>query len=337
MAIRTRHSESTVPGLAAPHGSLLRNRQERVTVVLKIGLGAPQYGLFTDPSAVSAFAAAVERIGFDSLWVGDRALVPTRPNDPYPGGAAIPEEYHSFLDPIATLAYLAHATERLRLGTSTLNAPFYSPLLLARALTSIDILSRGRLDIGFGLGWSSDEYKAIGVPWQGRGARMEEILDVLEHVWSGSPVEYKGSAWTIPSAHIGTLPVQRPRPPVLLGGFTPATLERIGRRADGWAGVALPVPQLAYVISEIRKIAEANGRDPDAMRTVIRVNPKVTLEAAPNDEVPRRGTVLQVVDYLLAAHAAGADEVLIDLQQTARNAAELEDLAHRFHELVRKG
>ncbi|MEU6194858.1 TIGR03619 family F420-dependent LLM class oxidoreductase [Streptomyces sp. NPDC047061] len=305
--------------------------------MLKIGLGAPQYGLFTGPAAISGFAASVEAIGFDSLWVGDRALVPTQPRDPYPGGGPVPEGFRTFLDPVATLSFLAHATRRVRLGTSTLNAPFYSPLLLARSLTSVDILSEGRLDIGFGLGWSSDEYEAIGVPWRGRGARLEEILDVLEHVWSGSSAEYKGALWTIPGAHLETLPVQRPRPPVLLGGFTAATLERIGRRADGWAGVALPIPQLAHVISRLRQIAEANGRDPDALRTVVRVNPVVTAEAAPGDAVPHRGTVLQVSDYLLAAHAAGADEVLVDLQQTAPSAEELTDLAHRFHEVLRKG
>ena len=305
--------------------------------MLKIGLGSPQYGLFTDPCTISGFAATVEAIGFDSLWVGDRALVPARPRDPYPGGGPVPEEFRNFLDPIATLSFLAHATRRLRLGTSTLNAPFHSPLLLARSLTSVDILSEGRLDIGFGLGWSSDEYEAIGVPWRGRGARLEEILDVLEHVWSGSSAECKGVLWTIPNAHIEMLPVQRPRPPVLLGGFTPATLERIGRRADGWAGVGLPLPQLAYVIGQIRQIAEANGRDPDALRTVIRVNPMVTADAAPSDAVPHQGTVVQVSDYLLAAHAAGADEVLIDLQQTARSAEELTDLAHRFHKLLSNG
>lgn len=202
---------------------------------------------------------------------------------------------------------------------------------------SVDILSGGRLDVGFGLGWSSDEYGSIGVPWPGRGARLEEILDVLEHVRSGSSAEYKGELWTIPSAHIETLPVQRPRPPVLLGGFTPATLERIGRRADGWAGVALPVPQLAYVISQIRQFAEAARRDPDSLRTVVRVNPTVTAGAAPDDAVPHRGTVVQVSDHLLAAHAAGAGEVLVDLRQTARSADEPTDLAHRFHEQLSKG
>lgn len=108
--------------------------------MLKIGLGSPQYGSFTDPGTISGFASAVEAIGFDSLWVGDRALVPTQPRDPYSGGP-VPEEYRTFLDPIVTLSFLAHAARGLRLGTSTLNAPFYSPLLLARSLTSVDTLS----------------------------------------------------------------------------------------------------------------------------------------------------------------------------------------------------
>ncbi|MEV0226216.1 hypothetical protein [Streptomyces sp. NPDC050704] len=96
------------------------------------------------------------------------------------------------------------------------------------------------------------------------------------------------------------------------------------------------MPQLAYVVSQIRQSAEANGRDPNAMRIVVRVHPKVTVDATPSDDVPGRGTVVQVADYLLAAHEAGVDEVLIDLQHTTRNADELRDLAHRFHELLRK-
>lgn len=178
--------------------------------MLKIGLGSPQYGLFTDPATISGFAATVETIGYDSLWVGDRALVPTQPRDPYPGGGPVPEEYRTFLDPVATLSFLAHATRRLRLGTSTLNAPFYSPLLLARSLTTVDILSGGRLDIGFGLGWSSDEYEGIGVPWRGRGARLEEILDVLEHVWSGAETEHRGSCGPSRARTSGRSPYSAP-------------------------------------------------------------------------------------------------------------------------------
>ncbi|MFF6908352.1 TIGR03619 family F420-dependent LLM class oxidoreductase [Streptomyces sp. NPDC012389] len=305
--------------------------------MLKIGLGAPQYGVFADPETLTACATAAEDIGYDSLWVGDRALVPAEPRDPYPGGGPVPPEYRVFLDPLATLSCLAHATRRVRLGTSTLNAPFYSPVLLARSLATVDILSGGRLDIGLGLGWSSDEYEAIGVPWRGRGARLEEILDALDRLWSESPVQHEGPLWTIGSSYMDAVPVQRPRPPLLLGGFSPATFERIGRRADGWLGVGLPAPQLSYVVGQIRHSAETHGRDPEALRIVVRVNPQVEKDRAPDDQVPGRGTVRQLADYLLTTHEAGADEVLIDLQQTARSAAELTDLAHQLHEALRTG
>ncbi|MFJ8398839.1 TIGR03619 family F420-dependent LLM class oxidoreductase [Streptomyces microflavus] len=305
--------------------------------MLKIGLGAPQYGVFADPSTIASCAIAAEDIGYDSLWVGDRALVPDEPHDPYPGGGPVPPEYRTFLDPVALLSFLAHATQRVRLGTSTLNAPFYSPVLLARSLATVDILSGGRLDAGLGLGWSSDEYEAIGVPWQGRGARLEEILDVLERAWSDGPLEHEGRLWRVSRSHLDAVPVQRPRPPLLLGGFSAATVERIGRRADGWLGVGLPVPQLSYVIAQIRQSAETHGRDPQALRMVIRVNPLVQAEEAHTDQVPGRGTVRQLADYLLAAHTAGADEVLVDLQQTARSGTELIALADQLHELLRQG
>ncbi|MEU0360438.1 TIGR03619 family F420-dependent LLM class oxidoreductase [Streptomyces cyaneofuscatus] len=305
--------------------------------MLKIGLGAPQYGVFADPAAISACAVAAEEIGYDSLWVGDRALVPVAPRDAYPGGGEVPDGYRRFLDPIATLSVLAHVTHRMRLGTSTLNAPFYSPVLLARSLASVDILSGGRLDVGLGLGWSSDEYQAIGVPWAGRGARLEETLDVLDRAWADGPLTHHGPLWSVGESYMDAVPVQRPRPPVLLGGFSPPTFERIGRRADGWVGVGLPLPMLSQVVAGIRGSAEAHGRDPEAMRVVVRVNPEVGDEPAPEEYVPARGTVRQVADYLLAAHDAGADEVLIDLQQTTRSTGELTDMAHRFHEELRRG
>ncbi|MFD4576177.1 TIGR03619 family F420-dependent LLM class oxidoreductase [Streptomyces sp. NPDC058417] len=305
--------------------------------MLKIGLGAPQYGRFANRSALTTCAVAAEDIGYDSLWVGDRVLLPENPRDAYPGGGPVPQAYRRFLDPIATLSALAHATRRVRLGTSTLNAPFYSPVLLARSLAGVDVLSEGRLDVGLGLGWSSDEYQAIGVPWEGRGARLEEMLDVLEKAWADGPLSHEGALWSIGSSFMDAVPVQRPRPPLLLGGFSPATFERIARRADGWVGVGLPVPMLSQVVTMMRQGAESHDRDPQALRIVVRVNPQVTPDAAPEDQVPARGTVEQVAGYLLAAHEAGADEVLVDLQDTARDTTEFLDLAHRFHETLREG
>ncbi|WP_427925085.1 TIGR03619 family F420-dependent LLM class oxidoreductase [Streptomyces sp. cg40] len=291
---------------------------------MRIGLAVPQYGAFATPEAIDEVARAAESLGFDSLWAADRILAPLEPSDPYPGGdGTMPEQYRTFLDPLTVLTLAAAVTTRVRLGTSTLNALWHSPVLLTRTLTSLDVLSHGRLDVGLGLGWLRDEYRAAGVQWEGRGARLEEWLDVAETIWTRETVRHDGERWTIPPSVVEPKPVQSPRPPILLGGFSHATLERIGRRADGWLAVGLPLPALTAMWSTIGLAADAVGRDASALRMVVRVNPRLTEGEAPAELVPNVGTLAQVADYLLGTAGAGADEVLIDLQQTTNTTDEL--------------
>ncbi|KAA2256330.1 TIGR03619 family F420-dependent LLM class oxidoreductase [Solihabitans fulvus] len=301
---------------------------------MRIGLAVPQYGPFADPTAVVEVARAAETIGFDSLWVCDRVMAPLHPRDLYPGGDGVmPARYATFLDPLPILTLVASVTTRVRLGTSTLNALWQPPMLLARTLSTLDHISGGRLDVGIGLGWSSDEYQAVGVPWAGRGARLDETLDVLLAAWTGDPVEHTGTLWTVPPSRVWPKPVQRPHPPLLLSGFTPAGLARVGQRADGWLGVALPL--LAGTWQAIRGHAELAGRDPDALRMPLRVNPMITDAPVDPELVPHQGTVEQVAEYLLAAAEIGADEVLVDFQQTADSTGELLDLAGAMHAALR--
>lgn len=291
---------------------------------LRIGLAVPQYGTFATPEAIVEVARAAESLGFDSLWAADRILAPHEPSDPYPGGdGTMPEQYRTFLDPLTVLTRAAGVTTRVRLGTSTLNALWHTPVLLTRTLTSLDVVSHGRLDVGLGIGWLRDEYRAVGVPWEGRGARLEEWLDVAETIWTRETVRHDGERWTIPPSAIEPKPAQRPRPPVLLGGFSPSALERIGRRADGWLAVGLPLPALTAMWNTIRLAADAAGRDASALRMVLRVNPLLTQDEAPAELVPNTGTIDQIADYLLSTAEAGADEVLVDLQQTTTTTDEL--------------
>ena len=298
---------------------------------MRFGLALPQFGAFTEPRDALDVARAAEEMGYDSLWVGDRILVPAQPRDPYPGGdGSIPSQYHSFLDPLTLLTIAATVTHRVRLGSSTLNALWQPPVMLARTLSTLDQLSHGRLDVGIGLGWSRDEYQAVGVPWKGRGARLEETLDIFDAVWTKDVVEHKGPLWTVPSATIGAKPYQRPSPPILLGGFTPATFERIGRRADGWLTAGVPVPVLTRAWKAILVAAEAAGRDPASLRMITRINPKFTETTASDELVPRTGTIGQIIDYVRAVAEISNQEVLIDLQFTTTSIGQLVDLAHRL-------
>ena len=132
---------------------------------MRIGFALPQVGSAVGPETLVTAAQRAEDLGFDSLWVLDRILWPTNPRAPYPiGDGSLPVKYKSVLDPLETLTFVAAHTRRIALGTSVLNLPWYNPVLLARQLTTLDVLSAGRLQIGFGIGWSPDEYEAADTP-----------------------------------------------------------------------------------------------------------------------------------------------------------------------------
>jgi probable F420-dependent oxidoreductase len=241
-----------------------------------LGFAVPQFGESAH-SDLARFASTAEQLGADSLWVGDRLLAAVHPTVGYVGKDTIPEQFRTCLDPFIALAVAASATTRARLGSSVLVAPWYPPVQLARQLTSLDVISNGRLLPGFGIGWSPEEYQAAGAPFRRRGAQLDELLDALNALWTTNPVQHAGARWSIPESWVDLKPVQRPRPPIYLGAFTPAGLKRIGKRADGWmAGVQVPggvnVDMLNWQRQAIDEAARAAGRDPSAIGTYVRIN-----------------------------------------------------------------
>jgi probable F420-dependent oxidoreductase len=259
---------------------------------------------------VAHFARRAEELGADSLWVADRVLAAVNPTVGYAGTDTIPWQMNALLDPFVALSVAATATERALLGTSTLIAPWYSPLLLARSLAGVDVVSQGRLIPGLGTGWSPEEYQGVGVPWKERGARLDECLDVLEAVWTTDPVDpHQGKHYSFPAAHIGPKPVQRPRPPVYLSGFAPASQRRAARRGDGILPVAVtypgfkfdPVSSLNAPLEQVRRLAADAGRDPASIDAILRINP--TAES----------TVEEVVDVILRTRdETDVDHVFVD-------------------------
>lgn len=296
---------------------------------MRIGLAVPQLGHLADPAAIRAVATGAEAAGFDSLWAIDRLLAPLEPRSAYPGtpDGALPAEHHVVLDPLGVLGLAAAVTERVRIGTNVLVAPWYRPVLLARSLTTLDHISGGRLDVGLGLGWSVDEYEAVGVPKRDVGARLDDALDALDAIWGDPVVQHDGPFTRIPPSTIEPKPVQGPRPPLLLAAFTPAGLDRIARRGDGWLPVGLPHAVLASMWAALLTMADGYGRDPDELRLVVRGNVEVTDAPLGDDRPVFVGTVDQIADDLLATREVGATELILDLQADARGPSELLDLA----------
>ena len=149
---------------------------------MKIGVAVPNIGPVATPEAVKTVAQKAEALGYNSLWTVERLLWPVNPKLPYPvtPDGSLPEEYKYTLDPLDTLTYAAAFTSKIRLGTSVLDMPYYNPVTLARRLSTIDILSKGRLNVGLGLGWSPDEMEATGADMKVRGARADEFIQVMK-------------------------------------------------------------------------------------------------------------------------------------------------------------
>jgi probable F420-dependent oxidoreductase len=301
----------------------------------RIGLSLPQIGAHAGPDAIADVAQAAEARGFDSLWVMDRLLAPINPRNDYPPApdGVLPPEQRRVLDPLACLSFAAAVTNRIRLGTSVLVGPWYPPVLLARTLTTLDHLSRGRLTVGFGVGWSDDEYEAVGANRSAVGAQLDETLDVLEAVWTTPVVEHHGTQWNIAPSTIEPKPVQNPRPPLLLAAYTPAAMDRVARRADGWTPAGVPVAAIAPMFATIRDLAAGYGRNPDALQLVVRANIHLTEQPIEGDRPSYHGNIEQVTADLEATRASGANEIILDLQTDTRSASDLIDLATRLAQL----
>ncbi|MFI0811506.1 LLM class F420-dependent oxidoreductase [Streptomyces echinatus] len=302
----------------------------------RLGLGLPQMRQYSIGKDVPEVARAAEQIGYESLWVFERALFPEPATQGLYGieGLAWPDAYRSVADPLVTLTLAAAATERAELGSSVLVAPLHLPFQLAKALATLDAASGGRVVAGLGTGWSLDEYAASGVrPFEERGEALDEIIAVCRAVWGPDPVVHEGPLTKIGSAVVGPKPA---RPiPVLLAAGNGRALRRLVDHADGWLPVGMGAGQIAGQWRRLRELAEERGRT-EPIRTVLRVNTE--RRAKPyegTDRRPFQGSVDQIVADLVEHAAIGLDEILIDLQGTARDAAELTDVAAEVFEKAR--
>ncbi|MCA1845565.1 MAG: TIGR03619 family F420-dependent LLM class oxidoreductase, partial [Actinobacteria bacterium] len=274
-------------------------------------------GSWATPDNQITVARRAEELGYSSLWVAQRLLYPVEPRDEYPSalGQPWPAAFESVVDPIVTLAHVAGATNRIRLGTATLIAAFHSPLLLAKELATLDIVCDGRLDVGLSLGWSSDEYESCGVPFKERGARLDDFIRCLQALWADDPVEYSGRFYSVPRSLFLPKPRQRPRPPILIGGYASATLRRAATLGDGYIGGNVPLARVAPLVEELRAAESAAGREPGSLRVVCRGSVRLFDDALPDDAErrPLWGSLEQIRTDVARYRELGLDELFFEL------------------------
>ncbi len=297
---------------------------------MRVGFTLPTFGrAAATPRGIARYARAAEQAGAVSLWTGDRLLSPVDPVISYPGSETMPEELRTSYDPFTALAVAAAVTDTAILGSSTINATQYHPANLARLLTSIDVAGNGRLLVGLGIGWSPDEYAAVGVPMSERGRRLDDVLDLLDEWWTNDIVSHQGIGYEIAASNVDLKPVRRP--PVYLAGFGEKSFRRIVQKADGWLPMwsvpeTTPPSDLGASLANLRATAEEAGRDPQTLGVALRVN------VAP-------GTKVELITEALLKVAADfePDHLFADLSYLASTVDEHIDLTGRLLELTSRG
>lgn len=266
---------------------------------MKIGLFGIGSGICADPSVARRIAMRAEALGFDSLWTGEHVVLP----DPRQAPSPAPPDF-AMLHPSTSLAFLAGVTERVKLGTGITLIAQRNPVVLAKEMASLDVVSGGRLLLGIGAGYLHQEFAALGVNFRERGARTDEYVAAMRALWNDDTPSFSGRFVSFENVQAMPRPVQQGGPPIIVGGASDAALRRTVDYAQGWYGFALDVAQTAAVLQRLRDFG-ADGLE-------ISVTPSVRLDA---------DVVGQYADL-------GVHRLIALMPQTeARTMAALEDMA----------
>lgn len=245
------------------------------------------------PELLRDATCKAEELGFESVWIGEHVVVPIHPRTPYPYGAPKFKPDTAFLEPFVALGHLAAATEKIRLGTGICILPIRNPFLTARAITTVDNLSKGRADLGVGTGSIEHEFDLMGADYASRGPRMDEFLDILELLWREETPTYEGKYYRFDAVGFQPKPVQKPGVPVHVGGFSMPALRRAAARGDGWYGGGDSPEQAGDRIRTIDRLRKEFGRDSERFEHTVMV-------WVPPDR-----------DTIRAYAAAGADRIIV--------------------------
>lgn len=222
-----------------------------------LALGRLNPGFFEDVTVEA------DRLGFESVWLPEHLVLPVQmSSSPHPGHdhPPIPSNVPVF-DCFAYLSYLAGRTERVRLGTHVYNLALRHPFVAARAVQTLDVVSRGRLELGIGASWLAEEWQAAGLDFHTRGRRLDEALDVCTRLWSEETVEHHGTFFDFDPVMFEPKPVQKPWPPIHVGGESDAALRRAARVGDGWIGITHTLESVRRPVELLTKLRAEAGRD----------------------------------------------------------------------------
>lgn len=289
---------------------------------MKIGLFTPLRSPVATPEFLTELGRSCEERGIASLWLGEHVVTFPEYQSRYPGN---PDGVFRFpagsglLDMVASIGFLAAVTTTLRLGTGICILPQNNPVYVAKEYATLDFLSKGRLDFGVGVGWSWEEFEACGAPWERRGARCDEYLQVIHSLWRDEVSSFHGEFYNLPDCYCYPKPVQAPMVPITVGGHSAAALKRAAKYGHGWYGINADPDETAAIIARIDGYLAAEGRTREGFKIVM----GTSAEALPIEWIDRYAEI-------------GVDEVLMPfLRQGTKHLESNLDTVTPYLEAVR--
>jgi len=266
---------------------------------MKIGIALPIFGKYAGRDEILETALAAEALGYDSIWVSDHVVVPDHHN--------IFGEV--FYDPLISLGFIASATSRIELGTSVLVLPYRNPLVLAKSVSSLDALSEGRVILGVGSGWLKEEFKALGVDYSKRGKMTDEYIEIMKELWTSGSPSYEGEHFSFTGIRFEPKPVQKPHPPIWVGGESGRSIERAVKHGDGWHPVGLTPEEMGAKMREVRSLLSDERKESFVMSLRRNVEINEAREFGPEETL--RGGLGKIRDGIEAYREAGVDHLIL--------------------------
>jgi len=290
---------------------------------VRYGFYLPTRGPTAEPEALTRLLAEAEAKGFHSVMIADHVVFPVEVNSKYPytvdgrfpgGGDA--------LEQLALMAFVAAKSERLRLVTSIMVLPHRNPVLTAKMLATIDVLSKGRVTVGVGVGWMREEFEALDTAdFERRGAVSDEYLEIFKTLWTQDPATFEGEFYRFEALRCLPQPAQKPHPPIWIGGHSRAALRRTARHGDGWhpvganAAVSLAPDELAPLLSELKQRCEAEGRDFERLTLSFKAPVYDAGIAGPaGRRRPFSGGADEILEDVAAYRGLGFSELIFDIR-----------------------
>ncbi len=303
------------------------------------GCSLPSRGPMSSPESLRSLAQRSEDLGFDSIWVSDHIILPRQVESFYPyaaDGVATFKPDESYYEPLAALNFLAGCTQRVRLGTHVLILPYRNPVLTAKILATLDVLSGGRVILGAGVGWMEEEFQALGLDtFHERGAVTDEYIQLYKELWTKDEPVFNGKYYQISGSGFQPKPVQKPHPPIWIGGHTGPAIRRAAKYGDGWMPIGLRPPailepeELAEKIARLRTLTVQAGRPENAVDVTFSTDVIFDKSAGPSRRMVsgrpeqiaadlRQYQDLGVKNFILTFPAQAASEMQESMEQFSR-------------------